>query len=383
MSAGAESVFSLSVLIAMYALKKDKGRHYDNVMLVSYLISMVTLSVGVWDQPEKALIFLIWIPGWWAAIHFFTFLKKFLFYILSGALLATTFYAMFKIPSSVNFFASTEYRVQFAISLVLCLLWMSFFLVSRIRMQEQLLKNLEDEKESVMMLNRIISHDLSNALNITISSLDIIRSKPEKTVAYLDKATRASKKMSDMIKVTREINLAGTHKGQPSLDGAHCEIKDVVTEVISFFEEPIKAKNISIVLQINPPIKQVIVAGDHTIVGHNILANLLSNAIKFTNFGGTITIGIETTDSLVKLSVHDNGIGIPNNLVPLLFDLNAQTSRAGTAGEHGTGFGLPIVKKLVEKLGGTIMVQSIESKGTTFVVTIPRKLALSGLELVS
>jgi len=103
-----------------------------------------------------------------------------------------------------------------------------------------------------------------------------------------------------------------------------------------------------------------------------IVNNLLSNAIKFTAKNGKVRLVLapEGGNSLA-LSVIDSGVGIPAAKIPALFQKYSKASRPGTEGERGTGLGLPIVKELVERQGGTIEVNSKEGQGSTFRVTFP------------
>jgi two-component system, OmpR family, sensor histidine kinase VicK len=103
-----------------------------------------------------------------------------------------------------------------------------------------------------------------------------------------------------------------------------------------------------------------------------ILNNLISNAIKFTHEGGTITITLtEKTDTLM-FTVSDNGIGIPEDLMPFIFDKFSQAARPGLNGEPTIGLGLSIVKTIVEWHEGEISCESKEAEGTTFIVNLPK-----------
>jgi signal transduction histidine kinase len=73
----------------------------------------------------------------------------------------------------------------------------------------------------------------------------------------------------------------------------------------------------------------------------------------------------------LEISVTDNGIGIPEEILPKLFKLNGQYSQPGTANEPGTGLGLVLCHEMVEKNGGRIWAESIAGQGTTFIFTIP------------
>ncbi|MCK6598635.1 MAG: ATP-binding protein, partial [Bdellovibrionaceae bacterium] len=106
---------------------------------------------------------------------------------------------------------------------------------------------------------------------------------------------------------------------------------------------------------------------------HSVLNNLLSNAIKFTPRGKTIEIKGESLNSdQYMLTVEDKGIGIPSELLQNLFSVSKKTSRPGTEGEAGTGFGMPLVHATMKAYGGDIQVSSVpqeqnpENCGTSF-----------------
>jgi signal transduction histidine kinase len=104
----------------------------------------------------------------------------------------------------------------------------------------------------------------------------------------------------------------------------------------------------------------------------------MTNAIKFSLPGKSVEIDLKATDDKVAITVIDSGIGIPATLIGKLFDAEAKTSRKGTSGENGTGFGLPIVKAYVERYRGSISVTSRPvdldpiNHGTTFTLELKR-----------
>ncbi|MCP5104591.1 MAG: HAMP domain-containing histidine kinase [bacterium] len=104
-----------------------------------------------------------------------------------------------------------------------------------------------------------------------------------------------------------------------------------------------------------------------------VMNNLISNAVKFTPNGGVVNVLLEVskTGETVNISVTDTGIGIPEEKIPLLFEIYSPVSSSGTAGEKGTGLGLSITRNLVQKHGGDITVSSLVGEGTCFTVKIP------------
>jgi len=102
-----------------------------------------------------------------------------------------------------------------------------------------------------------------------------------------------------------------------------------------------------------------------------VLNNLLSNAVKFSDPGVTVRVQLRTQGNQAVLEVVDSGRGIPEELLPQLFQPFTKAGRRGTAGEESTGLGLVIVRRIVEGHGGTIQVRSQEGKGSTFTVRLP------------
>jgi two-component system sensor histidine kinase/response regulator len=102
-----------------------------------------------------------------------------------------------------------------------------------------------------------------------------------------------------------------------------------------------------------------------------LLRNLISNALKFSNEGGSIKIDATVDAMETTVIVSDNGIGIPVETIPKIFDIAEKVTTKGTANEKGTGLGLLICKEFIERHGGKICVESTVGVGSDFKFTIP------------
>ena len=116
---------------------------------------------------------------------------------------------------------------------------------------------------------------------------------------------------------------------------------------------------------------------DATLFLNTVINNLVSNALKFSNPESTIWVEITQEDSMIQIDIKDQGIGIPQNLCAVIFRSDVPTTRQGTQGESGTGFGMPLVKKFIEAMGGSIRISSrsqddfSEDHGTTVTILFP------------
>lgn len=119
-----------------------------------------------------------------------------------------------------------------------------------------------------------------------------------------------------------------------------------------------------------PPESPVIVQGDEKLL-HDAVNNLLINALKYSASGTTVKLAIETNDRAVTLSVTDQGIGIPEDALPRLFDPFYRASNTGQI--PGSGLGLAIVKRAVDLHKGEVKVHSVLGKGTTFRIELPHQ----------
>ncbi len=129
-------------------------------------------------------------------------------------------------------------------------------------------------------------------------------------------------------------------------------------------------KNISMVLNSETG-EDTFISGNPSVMTQ-IINNLLSNAIKFTNPDGQVSMEIKpVSKNELVCKIIDNGIGIPKENIPFIFDKFSKASQNGTAGEKGTGLGMAIVNDLVEKQDGRIEIESEEGVGTTINLFFP------------
>jgi two-component system, sensor histidine kinase and response regulator len=243
-------------------------------------------------------------------------------------------------------------------------------LVLRVRIRN-ILDNVNNHKkvkifaqEKIKFL-RVLCHDLSNPLTIIHLYGKSIRKKlnrsghkeHEESFIGLELGV---KRIKDIINSTRTSLSFEEHKVEMVL--ATCGTELVVRDILFLTKHLLEKKNIHLV--ISKPDHQVYFECELNSIVNQVFSNIFTNAIKFTNKNGIIKFDIyeDCRTNEIVFKVTDNGIGIPTEMIAILYDYDKKASRAGTDGEVGTGYGLPLVKSYIENYNGNLIVtsQSIE-----------------------
>ncbi|WP_161946240.1 chemotaxis protein CheB [Desulfonatronum thiosulfatophilum] len=156
-------------------------------------------------------------------------------------------------------------------------------------------------------------------------------------------------------------------RGEARFMPQHHNLAKLVKHNIDLMHAPAYQKNVQLKYDIP---KNLRVYVDQPMF-NMILRNLLSNAVKFTKSGEMVLVTATKRDSMVVISVEDNGMGMDQTALSKLFMLDKVSSRKGTAGEKGTGLGLLLCKEFVQMHGGKIWAQSKHNEGSTFYFTLP------------
>ena len=156
------------------------------------------------------------------------------------------------------------------------------------------------------------------------------------------------------------LDLSRILSGKIRLDVQWADLASVIDAAVESVRPAAIAKGITLRTILDPHAGPV--SGDPTRL-QRILWNLLSNAIKFTPKGGKVDALLERVNSHLEITIHDSGIGIKPEFLPVIFERFRQADASTTRSHGGLGLGLAIVKHLVELHGGTIRVKSGPAKG--------------------
>jgi signal transduction histidine kinase/Flp pilus assembly protein TadD len=214
----------------------------------------------------------------------------------------------------------------------------------------------------------IISHDLRSPINALSGLLDLL-DKGAVTEEELPKHIRELKARFNHTRTLLNNLLDWTllQMDKLNLQASKINIHSIVDENIQLLGS-VQSKDIKLTNDV--PEDTIGYADSNTI--NLVIRNLMTNAIKFTNDGGEVLIKAKDSGKEWIVQVSDNGVGMAEDVLKMLFDKTAPYTTRGTANEKGTGLGLILCKEFVEKNGGRIWVESLEEKGSTFYFTLPK-----------
>ena len=236
---------------------------------------------------------------------------------------------------------------------------------------KRMVQNLAKEKKEKREFIHVLCHDLKNPIAMAITVLDLIKLRPEKTEKHLPKLSIALNQVLSIIDLVR--TMMALEEGKMQLILVDLNLKETVNKSLNIINQKLMDKNIQLNANIH---EDHMIKAEETSIINSVVNNLLTNAIKFSKEGSKIELVSTKEDSKIILKVRDYGIGMPKVLLDKIFDANETTSRQGTSGEDGTGFGMPLVKKFVEAYGGTIEIWSKEieesptNHGTEIIITL-------------
>jgi signal transduction histidine kinase len=217
----------------------------------------------------------------------------------------------------------------------------------------------------------IIAHDLKNPFNTIIGLSELLlynldQYPREKIREFITQIYNYSTHTYTLLDNLLQWARSQTHQMEVQPD--FIDLKVLIDDNVSLLTN--KAEEKKIVLQTDVGDHAAQVYADENMIS-TVIRNLVSNAIKFTSEKGLVEIHTYSRQGEVVLSVSDNGVGIPKENLPKLFDLKTSYSTHGTHSEKGTGLGLLLCKEFVQMNRGRIWVESEPGKGSTFYVSLP------------
>jgi PAS domain S-box-containing protein len=229
-----------------------------------------------------------------------------------------------------------------------------------------------------------MSHELRTPLNAIIGFASLIQGEKVGTLnenqkEYLGDILASSRHL--LLLINDVLDLAKIEAGKMKFRSEPVDLAATVHEVTDILRGLAAEKRIRIGVELSPALPTVTIDPAKF---KQVLYNYLSNAIKFTPEKGAVTVRIQPEgDDRLRLEVEDTGIGIAPKDIHRLFVEFQQLDSGPTKKYSGTGLGLSLTKRIVETQGGTVSVQSVLGKGSTFAAVLPRVIPSSEETLTS
>jgi len=246
---------------------------------------------------------------------------------------------------------------------------------AELKAHKEQLQELLLEKETLL---RILSHDLANHACVSKGFLGLALNEAGESLgkearSRLDVVGETLAKSIDLIEFTRKY--LAIDSGKIEMDLERLPLAPILEDCLKTFSEQSRAKNVELAFSMHS--HQAMASLDPVAFSSCVMNNLVSNALKFSEVGGVVSVDVTSRAGGVDIAVSNFGPGIPQDKMPSLFSMTERTTSVGTAGEKGTGFGLPLASKFVSLMGGELRVESepfsakSELSMTVFTVSLP------------
>lgn len=242
-----------------------------------------------------------------------------------------------------------------------------FFDVTAAKQAEQALRDADRRKDEFLAT---LAHELRNPLAPIRNGLHILQMAGSDASDYGDLINMMERQVSHMVRLVDDLlEVSRITRGKIDLRKEKVELSTIIRSAVETAAPAIEAAGHH--LDVSVPTEKVMIEADPVRLAQ-VLANLLNNAAKYTEDGGQIWLTAKQEADHVNLSVRDNGHGIPDEMLPKVFELFTQIDRTLGRSQGGLGIGLALVKNLVDLHGGKVEVRSDgPGCGSEFIVRLP------------
>ena len=261
------------------------------------------------------------------------------------------------------------------IGAVLVIVWIIVYLLIKAR-KAQIQAEKANAAKSDFLFN--MSHDIRTPMNALLGYSELMKREltDPKLLDYQEKMEQSGNLLLSII--NNVLDMARIESGKAELDEDYVKIRDIYQGVYKIFQAEAEKKGIH--LEMEYDVQHEHVTCDET-KNREIFLNLISNAVKYTASGGRVTIRITELDCdredyvRIRTQVIDTGIGMSEEFLPSLFDAFARERNTTVGKVAGTGLGMPIIKKYIDMMGGTIEAESKLGEGSKFTVILEYRIA--------
>jgi signal transduction histidine kinase len=244
-----------------------------------------------------------------------------------------------------------------------------------LRLNDSLLTKQGELKELINSKNKfisVLSHDLKSPFSGLLGLMEML-STEWKSIEDDEKHEIVQMLYNSSLSTYRLLDeLLLWSKSQQGLIKPKAEMLNILSvaeEVLSLLQNAIRKKDIRLKADI-PPEKEII--ADHRLLSQ-IIQNFVNNAIKYTPRGGTIRLFVTEENERICLAVEDSGIGIPEDKIGSIFNLDCDFNRPGTENEKSTGMGLILCQEYARIMNAELKVESVVNQGSTFSIVFRKE----------
>ena len=269
---------------------------------------------------------------------------------------------------------------RFLWAILLIVLLFAGVLINRYRVIRDQQKRIQEEKEKAEAANaKLLEIDQSKSRFFTNISHEF--RTPLTVIAGMAEQIKEGDQIKKLIKrntthllhlINQILDLRKLESGSLPVHPIQSDVVQYLRYILESFHSLAEEKNIDLTFETAQPTLVLDYDSEKLL---RIVSNLLSNAIKFTASAGKVTLSMDTPatpdSKYYQFSVQDNGVGIPKEKVPYIFDRFYQIDDSASRVGEGTGIGLTLTQELVTLMGGEIRVASDQGKGTTFTIQLP------------
>ena len=368
---GAINVAGAIIMLGSLLLYKFSG--YYSLAASGFLISAVLVAGGQhYLAPSHMQSNLMWFPL--IALLSYFILKKehavLMLFICGGIGLGSHIGPEFYPISGDQFNMADRYAVNI-LTIILSIVvghvggrYISKEETDTLKELEKKNQDLLELSESNAALLSILSHDLANHIHVAYGfgkKLDSCDLEDVEAIRCHSKVMNSVEQMKTIVDGVR--GYTATKSGKINIHLSPVLIRESVNKSIDLLQKHADEKEVKINL-VTDFEEDISISCEPISLVNSVMNNLLTNAIKFSHPHSEIRICITDLDDSVSFSIRDTGMGIPDDILKNIFDPSISTSRSGTVGEPGTGFGLPILKMFIDKYDAHIDVSS-SIKGET------------------
>ncbi|HYA79696.1 MAG TPA: hybrid sensor histidine kinase/response regulator, partial [Methylocystis sp.] len=215
----------------------------------------------------------------------------------------------------------------------------------------------------------MLAHELRNPLAPIRNMAAVLRRAPIDHPSVSTACAVIERQVAHMARITDDLlDVSRIARGGLQLQSETCDLATIAREAIEDVRAQLEEMQLRLVADL--PETPMFVRGDRRRLSQ-ALHNLLDNAQKFTPAGGTVTVALSSRSGWATLAVEDTGVGVPQDLLPHVFDAFRQGPQSLARSGGGLGLGLALVKGVAQLHGGDVSVSNRERHGASFVLHLP------------